>query len=117
MESVDHETNSYLMLTNHSSRTIKAGEQVMFFYSKRVSSYFLMHYGFCARDNRFDHFELVLKSDSETMAPQDMICWDLDDQTRNVKEFWLKTNKLDTEVLDYLRGKILPETTNASTTP
>ena len=94
MEAVDHENNSYMVLTNHSSRTIKAGEQVMFFYRRRISSYLLMNYGFCTRDNRYNHFELVLITDPESMTPQDIVCWE-QDESKNVKEFWLKTEKLD----------------------
>ena len=35
---VDHKNNSYLVLTNHAGRTIKAGEQIMFFYGRDNNS-------------------------------------------------------------------------------
>ncbi len=65
-----------MVLTNHASRTIKAGEQIMFFYGCRSSSHLLMNYGFCARDNRYDFYELVLNTDPESMTPEDIVCWE-----------------------------------------
>ena len=54
VKDVDHTGNSYLVLVNHAGKTIKAGEQIMFYYGRFTNAYLLLNYGFCYRDNRFD---------------------------------------------------------------
>ena len=51
---VDHKNNSYLVLINQAGRTIKKGEQVMFYYGRYTNAYLMTNYGFCYRDNRYD---------------------------------------------------------------
>lgn len=73
---VDHKNNSYLVLTNHAGRTIKAGEQIMFFYGRDDNSQLLRDYGFCYRDNRFDHYEVSLKMKPSSFKPEDILSFD-----------------------------------------
>lgn len=51
---IDHKGNSYLVLVNQAARTIKEGEQIMFYYGRYTSAYLLINYGFCYRDNKYD---------------------------------------------------------------
>jgi len=60
MKHVDHKDNTYLCLVNQSGKTIKKGDQIMFFYGKYTSPYLLLNYGFCYRDNRYDQVDVSL---------------------------------------------------------
>lgn len=57
---VDHEGNSYLVMINHAGRSIKAGEQILFYYGGLTNPNLLINYGFCYRDNKYDQFDVLL---------------------------------------------------------
>ena len=54
LKAVDHSNNSYLVLVNQAGRTIKAGEQIMFFYGGYTNADLLMNYGFAYRENKYE---------------------------------------------------------------
>ena len=75
---VDHENNSYLLLVNHSGRTMKAGEQIMFFYGRYTNAYLLVNYGFCYRDNKYDQIDILLELKPPSLFPKDFITFDFE---------------------------------------
>ena len=74
---VDHSGNSYLVLVNHAGRTIKAGEQIMFYYGRYTNAYLLQNYGFCYRDNRYDQYDVYLEMRPQSMTPPDILRFDI----------------------------------------
>lgn len=73
---VDHEGNSYLVLVNQAGRTIKTGEQIMFFYGRHTNAYLMLNYGFCYRDNKYDQIDIALEMKPASANPSDMLCFD-----------------------------------------
>ena len=58
---VDHET--YFCMVNTARRTFKKGEQQWYHYGRRSNKYFLIHYGFCFENNKYDSFEFEVSLD------------------------------------------------------
>lgn len=108
-QAVDHKNNSYLVLTNQAGRTIKAGEQIMFFYGRYTNAYLLMNYGFCYRDNKYDQFDISLEMRPASMVPEDILCFDWE-RTDGIQAIYLKSDKLDNTLLCYLRLLVQTET-------
>jgi len=73
---VKHKGNSNLVLVNQAGRTIKVGEQIMFFYGRYTNAYLMLNYGFCYRDNKYDQFDIRLEMKPASANPEDMLCFD-----------------------------------------
>ena len=99
---VDHENNSYLLLVNHSGRTMKAGEQVMFFYGRYTNAYLLVNYGFCYRDNKYDQIDILLELKPLSLFPKDFITFDFE-REEGVQDVQLKSDILNSTLLCYCR--------------
>ena len=99
---VDHENNSYLLLVNHSGRTMKAGEQIMFFYGRYTNAYLLVNYGFCYRDNKYDQIDVLLELKPPSLFPKDFVCFDFD-RDEGVQDVQLKSDILNSTLLCYCR--------------
>ena len=76
LKAVDHSNNSYLVLVNQAGRTIKAGEQIMFFYGGYSNAYLLMNYGFAYRENKYEQFDVSLEMKPKSMRPSDIVNFD-----------------------------------------
>jgi len=72
---IEHD-ESYLVLGNLSSRTIKAGEQIMFFYGRYTNAYLMINYGFCFRDNRYDQLDIYLNMKPKSFNAEDYVVLD-----------------------------------------
>ena len=106
---VDHKNNSYLCLINQSGKTIKKGEQVMFFYGKYTSAYLLLNYGFCYKDNKYDQVDMSLEMRPQSNSPEHIICFDRE-RVEDIQEVHLKADKLNETLVYYLRLLIQTET-------
>jgi len=73
MKDVDHKGNSYLVLVNHSGRTLKEDDQIMFYYGKYTNAYLLLNYGFCYRDNKYDQVDISLEMRPSSQNPADIV--------------------------------------------
>lgn len=61
MRNVDHDGKSFLCLVNLAGRTIKAGEQIMFFYGRYTNAYLMSNYGFSFKGNKYDQYDVFLE--------------------------------------------------------
>ena len=110
IKKVDHEGNSYIVLNNLSSRTIKAGEQIMFFYGRYTNAYLLLNYGFCLRDNRFDQLDVYLDLKPRSLMAEDFVCLDYTKADEpGIKKVCLKADILNEKLMNYLRFYIQTE--------
>ena len=108
-KAVDHTNNSYLVLVNQTGRTIKEGEQIMFYYGKYTNAYLLTNYGFCYRDNMYDQFDVSLEMRPASMNPVDMLCFDYE-RADGIQAIQLKCDRLDNIMMCYLRLLIQTDT-------
>ena len=99
---VDHKNNSYLCLINQSGKTIKKGEQVMFFYGKYTSAYLLLNYGFCYKDNKYDQVDMSLEMRPQSNSPEHIVCFDRE-RVEDIQEVHLKADILNQTLVYYLR--------------
>lgn len=65
-----HEHESYFAMINLNRRDLMPGEQAFYCYGNRSNRFLLINYGFCFKDNRYDSFELHLKTNvSSVLVP------------------------------------------------
>jgi hypothetical protein len=57
------ESESYFCLINCERRTLEAGEQAYYCYGDRTNRFLLLNYGFCYPDNKYDSYEIHMRTD------------------------------------------------------
>ena len=62
-----HEKESYFAMVNLNRRDLMPGEQAYYCYGNRSNRFLLINYGFCFKDNRYDSFELHLKTNVQSV--------------------------------------------------
>ena len=55
--------STYFVIVNNSRKTIKPGEQIFFCYGNETNDHFMLRYGFCFENNKYDSYQVKLSAD------------------------------------------------------
>ena len=97
-----HDADSYFCYVNGQNRTMEVGEQAYYCYGYRSNKFFLIHYGFCYPNNRYNSYSVHLKMNvglDRLMIPH-MVALKKTTYTQEVR---FKTDQLNTTTMCYLR--------------